>query len=407
MGAIETLTKLINLKSAYERGSETSAPEKPGNLITSDMKYIAAQKKAQEKQQLENLKYITGRYTDLYFKANNNRALQNNVLQTMKDLKDNLPPVFKQQFDLFTSAGPFSETAEKKRKWVELRGERPKDVRSADSDDLLLTAQTKFAQQDYDMEQQHFLTGQLPVAPKRRTIGLDDKTVGIRGEDGMVSLVSGEAYMQQEGVKQLGKNLGTLIANDFKEKTKSWNYVSGGQEYTTTESHDFLTGKKVRDTVAGKKLNERAHWESKFLTEVLAFASTGVDDKNTASGRIAKRIIDFTAKAKTLEEIEDLANQAIVGVPEFNNIYLSVTDEDFDVGSMFEWSYGLSKTATMIPIYGEMSEFKTRDGAGVIGFWDRQMDIVTSADGQRIGSYDQATSYFLERSSSEFFGEGR
>lgn len=403
---LDALTKLIRLKTAVDQNRKLEEKAlAPANQITSDMKYIRSQQAAQQKQQLDGLKYITGRYTDLYFKANNNRALQENILQTMQGIKSQLPPAFRQQFDLFTKAGPFSPVAEKKRQWKKLRGDRPADISFADSDNLLLIAQTKFSQMDYDAEKQHFLTGQAPVGPKRRTVGIDKDNLGVRGEDGIISLVSTEAYLTEELAGKLGKNLGTLVANDFKEVTDTKKFISNGMEYETKTAHDYLTGQKVSKTTAGKKLAERQHWESDFLTNTLVYVTTGQDDIKNPAGFLAKRMIEHVGKTKNVGEAEAALNAAVLGNPKFHNIYLSVTDEEFDAPSMFEWNYGLSGAATIIPIYGEQVPFNTSDGQQVVGLWDKQMDIVHAADGTRLGSYQDAAAFFAKRHSTEFFGE--
>ncbi len=109
--------------------------------------------------------------------------------------------------------------------------------------------------------------------------------------------------------------------------------------------------------------------------------------------------------------MENAINQAVVGIPEFHNVYLSLADKGYDLeGSWFnvgDWfgQYGLSDEAVIVPIYGEITAFQTLDGKEVIGFYDEQMDIVYSADGLNLGSHNSATSYFEQRDSEEFFGE--
>lgn len=404
MGALETLTRMINLKAAVDK--------QQGSQITPDMRYVAAQQEKRRVAEFEKLKYITGRYTDLYFKSKHSPALQENILQTMKGVKESLPPIFAQQFNVFIKTGPFSETAEKKRKWYEIKGAPPRSPSIEERKDKSLAAQYEFARADYDYEMQHFLTGQAP-ASKPRVVGLEDGFVGIRGASGAVHITTDEMLTGKVVAEELDQNFGTLLANDFKVPGESRPFISGGQEFETKKYYDRLTNKQVTEIIPGKHLNPRKHWESKLLTEVLAYVTTKTDDKETVGGKLAKRVLDAVdkAKGKDIQSVENTINQAVVGIPEFHNVYLSVADKGYDPeGSWFnvgDWfgQYGLSDEAAIVPIYGEMTAFRTLDGKEVVGFYDKQMDIVYSADGLNLGSYNSATSYFEQRSSEEFFGE--
>lgn len=404
MGALETLTKMINLKAAVDK--------QRGSQITPDMRYVAAQQERQRKEQFDQLKYITGRYTDLYLKSKDNPALQGNILQTMKGLKEDLPPIFAQQFETFIQTGPFSETEEKKRKWFEIKGPPPRPLAAEERKDKSLAAQHEFARADYSYEMQHFLTGQAP-ASKPRVVGLGEGFVGIRGASGAVHITTDEMLTGKAVAEELDQNFGTLLANDFKVPGESRPFISGGQKFETRKYYDRLTNKQVTEIVPGERLDTRKHWESKMLTEVLAYVSTKTDDKETAAGRWAKKVLDTidNVKGKDIQSVENALNQAVIGIPEFHNVYLSLTDKDYDPeGSWFnvgDWfgQYGLSEEAAIVPIYGEVVPFRTLDGKEVYGFWDKQMDIVSSADGQNLGNYNNATSFFGQRNAEEFFGE--
>lgn len=403
MGATETLLKLAGL-------AETVRGERKRQEIA-DLKLITARRGKIQKEQLDSLKYITGRYTDLYFSAKGNRALQENILSTMRGVKDSLPPAFRQQLEMFTKAGPFSEVAEKKRKWYEIKGAPPRELTDEERKDISLVARHQFSVLDYNNEMNHFLTGIAPSV-KQRVVGLGDGNVAVRGESGFIHVTTEESLTGKAIAKEYDQNFGTLLANDFKIAGESRPFVSVGREFQAKKYFDVLQGKSVTEIIPGKVLGERKHWESTFLTEVLSYVATKTEDKETAGGKLANKIIDVIddVEGEDISVLEGAINQAVVGIPEFNNVYLSIADRDYDLQDSYfnvgDWfgQYGLSDTAAIIPIYGEMVEFPTLDGKLVVGFWDREMDIVRDLNNTVLGNYTDTLSGMAQRTKANIIG---
>ena len=418
MGAIETLSRLAGLVSTVRAGQEE------------DFKYIAAQQEKQRKAQLEGLKYITGRYTDLYFSAKGNTALQENILQTMQDMKGSLPPAFRQQFEVFTKAGPFSKTNEDLRRWTEINGAGPRPLIEEETQNPAAVAAHKFAELDYMFSRQHFLTGQAPTN-KPRVVSVNETHVAYRGKNEIPYLMTHQEFGLMQTCDILGINYGQALANGgVVHGTETFTTVSNGQETTYKTTYDLLNRKaptqvdkeqepSVEDyrrnisVLSSKRVSEKAHWESPLLTEVLTNVITNTDDSETVGGKIASRVLDFMSevKGKGIPEIEKALNQAVEGIPAFNNIHLVISDEQYDVEGPFfnvgDWfgQYGLSKFARIIPIYGEMTPFKSSDGFDVGLIRDPVINRVYNADGQNIGDLDQAVSIISQKPYKELTGE--
>ena len=198
---MDIASKMIGIKGAIESSRQR---EEAGQRA--EMKFILDQQRASNKAELDNMKYMTNKYTDLYFKAKGNTALQENILSTMQGMKQSMPPAFRQQFDVFTKTGPFSEVAEKQRKFQELYGDMPRPLTEEENKDPMLKGEHAFATIDYNQKKENFLTGKAS-GKKRRFISTGDGVVVGRTEDGFLYQTSEEALNMQAIAKDYGVNL--------------------------------------------------------------------------------------------------------------------------------------------------------------------------------------------------------
>ena len=374
---VDIASKLMGIKSAVETGRQREAAAQ-----RSEMKFMLDQQRAQNKAELDNMKYITNKYTDFYFKAKGNTALQENILSTMQGMKQSMPPAFRQQFDIFTKTGPFSDISEKRRKFAELY-EMPRPLTDEESKDPITRGKREFAVLDYNQKQEHYLTGQSP-GKKRRFVPMGGGNVLARTKDGFFYQTTEETLNIQALAKDHGVNPGKLFADDgliFGTERKG---MIGGRSVAVTPYKDVMGNMKDgEDVVYGKEDAVGRKWESPFLKSfIVNFMS---DSKGTSEGaktaRNIKAIINETGikpresftptkklskeRQRELADLDNHVTAALNQIPDFRNLNFRIVDPKYDPESFLEsmWgSWGVSDRSGIMAFPGKPEKVLTLDG---------------------------------------------
>ena len=427
MPVLDTLSKLAGLASSVRAGRGEGG-------ISSDFKYIRAQQQAMEAKKLENLKYITGRYTDLYFKANDNRALQENVLETMNNMKRSLPPVFREQFDLFTKAGPFSESKEKLRRWTEINGEGPRSLTDEEKQDPMTVAMHGFEAMDYGFAQRDFvLPGSLKGIEKSKIVALPDGNIAYREKEGMLPFImTAQEFGLLRACEVTGTNYGEALANNGKRfGTETYTKRSGGEEVTYKNSYNLLrplplTGKPKE----GEKPSLKDYNQTYEILKTTPIDKTGKDLpkmldpiltmimlKDTNMGEttgklsmdqiIAQKVLDAMDDrgGKSLEDDQQILNEELRKIPSLAGYHFIVTDSGYDQDNWYDFSYGFSKNAKIVPVPGEFITLNSSDGQPVNFIYDKNTNTVYDADGISQGGIEQAEAKVVQRTYQEVTGK--
>ena len=405
---MDIASKMIGVKGAIEAGRQR---EEAGQRA--EMKFILDQQRASNKAELDNMKYMTNKYTDLYFKAKGNTALQENILSTMQGMKQSMPPAFRQQFDVFTRTGPFSEVAEKQRKFQELYGDMPRPLTKEEGEDLMVKGKHAFSVLDYTQKREHFLTGKSP-GKKRRFVSIGDGNVLGRTEDGFFYQTTEESLGIQALAKDNGINPGKLFADDGLVFGTAMNGNVGGRAVTVTPYKDLLGNEKPGENVKyGSESATGRKWESPALRSfIVNFMS---DSKGTSEGaktaRNIKALINETgikpresltpskrpsrARLKELAELDNKVTAVLGRIPEFRNLNFRIIDSKYDPESFLEdmWgSWGVSDVAGVIAFPGKPEQVMTLDGR-MPTLYRHENDAYDSM-GQLLGDWDKTVQMF-------------
>lgn len=404
---VDIASKLMGIKGAVETGRQREAAAQ-----RSEMKFMLDQQRAQQKAELDNMKYVTNKYTDFYFKAKGNTALQENILATMQGMKQSMPPAFRQQFDIFTKTGPFSDVAEKGRKFTELYGSGPRALTKEESELPMLKGEHAFAVLDYNQKKEHFLTGHSP-GKKRRFVSLDDGAVLGRTEDGFFYQTTTDALAIQAIAKDNGVNPGKLLADDGLIFGTSRKGMIGGRPVTTTPYKDVMGNmKNGEDVVYGEQVGkgEKPEWQTPALKSLLINfmgesegASEGakwarnikelIKDSGIVPMTREERLVPPTKKKRRAElrELNNIITARMNLIPEFRNLNFKVYDPEFDKHDWFS-AWGASDKATLTTIPGTPEKVLTADGH-VMKVYNYQGDAY-SGDGEYMGSFEDITQTF-------------
>lgn len=377
MSILEKVSKLAGIKGAIETGQQREAAAQ-----RSEMKFMLDQQRAQNKAELDNMKYVTNKYTDFYFKAKGNTALQENILATMQGMKQSMPPAFRQQFDVFTATGPFSETAEKGRRFTELYGSGPRPLTEEETKDPMLKGRHEFSTLDYTQKKEHFMTGHSP-GKKRRFVLVGDGNVLGRTDDGFFYQTTEENLAVQAIAKDNGVNPGKLWADDGLIFGTSRKGMFGGRPVTTTPYKDVMGNMKDgEDVVYGDQKGEGAKpaWQTPALKSLLInFMGRSKGDSEGAKwARNIKELIKdsgivpmtkkemaippTTKKRKNeLRELNSIITARMNLIPEFRNLNFKVYDPEFDSYDYFS-AWGPSEKATIVTVPGKPEKIITADG---------------------------------------------
>jgi len=403
---LDIVSKMVNIKSSVEAAQQREEAGQRAN-----MKFILDQQRAKNKAELDNMKYVTNKYTDLYFKAKGNTALQENILSTMDGMKQSMPPVFRKQFDVLTKAGPFSEIAEKQRKFQELYGAGPRPLTEEENKDQMVKGEHSFAVLDYNQKKEHFLTGHAP-GKKRRFVSVGDGSVLGRTEDGFFYQTTEENLAIQAIAKDNGINPGKLLADDgliFGTPRKG---MFGGRSVTTTPYKDVLGNMKDGADVdyGNDRGAAKPEWQTPALRSLLVnFMS---ESEGNSEGAIWARnikdvvkdsgIVPMTKKEmakgvpskKRRAEIKEL-NSIITArmnlIPEFKNMNFKVYDPNFDRHDWFS-AWGVSEKATLVAIPGTPQRVFTADGKSTTLY--NSNGEAYDGSGQRLGTWEEIEQMF-------------
>ena len=377
MSILEKVSKLVSIKGAIETGQQREAAAQ-----RSEMKFMLDQQRAQNKAELDNMKYITNKYTDFYFKAKGNTALQENILATMQGMKQSMPPAFRQQFDVFTKTGPFSETAEKGRRFTELYGSGPMPLTEEEAKDPTTKGKHAFAVLDYAQKKEHYLTNKSP-GKKRSFVPIGDGNVLGRTEDGFFYPTTEEALGVQALAKQYGVNAGKLFADDGWMSGTPRKGMFGGRNVTTTPRKDLWGNRKdEEDVVYGEKIGKgyTPEWQTPALKSLLInfMGESKGESEGAKWARNIKELIKdsgivpmtkkemaippTTKKRKNeLRELNSIITARMNLIPEFRNLNFKVYDPEFDSHDYFS-AWGPSKKATLVTVPGTPEKIITADG---------------------------------------------
>jgi hypothetical protein len=405
---MDIASKMLSMKGTVETSRQREEASQ-----RAQMKFMLDQQRAKSKAELDNMKYMTSKYTDLYFKAKGNTALQENILSTMQGMKQSMPPVFRQQFDVITKAGPFSEVAEKGRKFTELYGDGPRPLTKEEGEDSMVKGKHAFAVLDYTQKREHFLTGKSP-GKKRRFVSIGDGNVLGRTDDGFLYQTTEESLGIQALAKDNGVNPGKLFADDGLVFGTARNGNIGGRSVTVTPYKDLLGNEKPgQDVSYGKTGKAGRRWESAALRSfVINFMS---DSKGVSEGaktaRNIKALINETgirprksfvpskkpsrARLKELAELDNKVTAALRRIPEFRNLNFRIVDSKYDPESLFEdiWGvWGVSDTAGVMAFPGKPEQVMTLDGR-MPTLYRHENDAYDSM-GQLLGDWDKTVQMF-------------
>ena len=416
MSVLDKLAKMVQIKGAVETGQQRKAAAQ-----RSEMKFMLDQQRAQDKAALENMKYVTNKYTDFYFKAKGNIALQENILTTMQGMKQSMPPAFRQQFDIFTKTGPFSEIAEKGRNFTKLYGRGPRPLTKEESENPMTRGKHTFATLDYDQKKEHFLTGHSP-GKKRRFVSVGDGSVLGRTEDGFFYQTTEENLAIQAIAKDNGVNPGKLLADDGLIFGTSRKGMFGGRPVTTTPYKDVMGNMKDgEDVFYGDQKGKGAKpgWQTPALKSLLinfmgeskgtsegAMWARNIKELIKDSGIVPmtreERITPPTKKKRRVElrELNNIITARMNLIPEFRNLSFKVYDPEFDKHDYFS-AWGASDKATLTTIPGTPERVTTADGH-VMKVYNYQGDAYTS-DGEHIGSFEDTIQMFNNTNKADLF----
>lgn len=405
---MDIASKMLSIKGAVETSRQREEASQRAQT-----KFMLDQQRAKNKAELDNMKYVTSKYTNLYFKAKGNTALQKNILSTMQGMKQSMPPIFRQQFDVITKAGPFSEVAEKGRKFTELYGAGPRPLTKEEGENPMVKGEHAFSVLDYTQKKEHFLTGKAP-GKKRRFVSIGDGNVLGRTDDGFFYQTTEESLGIQALAKDNGINPGKLFADDGLVFGTARNGNIGGRSVTVTPYKDLLGNEKPGQDVAyGKSGDAGRKWESPALRSfIVNFMS---DSKGTSEGaktaRNIKAIVNETgikprksftpekrpnkARLRELAVLDNRVTVALSRIPEFRNLNFRIVDSKYDPESFLEdmWgSWGMSDMAGIIAFPGNPEQVMTLDGK-MPTLYRHENDAYDSM-GQLLGDWDKTVQMF-------------
>ena len=247
--------------------------------LESDLEYRAFQKnkdivqeqRMQEQLALEKSKESYGRNKDLVYKsiellnkatASGNMAMQKNIIAGMEGYLRDLDPHMQELLSPIIQSGPFSQEANKMRKWDE-HNPMPQDFRQVDpSQNSEIYANAWLDQQMWHEGRERFRTGTDPV--KRNFARIDKDLAVVRTKDGAIVMTIEDMKLESLA-KKYGKTPGELILQGGVRGTDI-KVLKNGKELTYGFNIDLAGNRSVeiRDEAPSAEHDKATEWAASY-----------------------------------------------------------------------------------------------------------------------------------------------
>lgn len=320
------------------------------------------------------------------------QPLQQEIINTMKNYYNVLPPVLRAGVEPYIAHGPTSPAAEKKREFLKLnpypRQPIPNEAPGAEMTNKYAQVDYLFKQADHRRALDSFIFGSASAEDKQTFIPLEDGGAAIRTAEGQVMLMSQADLGLKELEKKYGISAREMMLNPNGIPTGRKGFMNiGGRKIETEETirpFEPDPQKRVGQRVIGTSAMPKSQWD---IDHPASLRKLMIDWKNPGADDDATK--DWKERAKG-----DPKNVAV----EMGRIWPQYTFRLIDTKkeSFLKWVVNIlpfvssqETSGALIPIRGKPVGIPDSTGYEITFYYDPNLDLVSNGFGEALGSYEQ------------------